>query len=86
MFRVRESHYTAHSGGEGGRQMLTLADKGGKGFWLLMISLKKLIKIAKYIGFSQTHLNQVFFYKILLFMKTMSLIILNKITRQKERG
>ena len=47
----------ADKGGREVRQMLTLADKGGEGFWLLMISLTKLLKITKYIGFSQTHLD-----------------------------
>ena len=32
-------------GGRGVRQMLTLADKGGRGFWLLMISLTKIFSI-----------------------------------------
>ena len=36
----------ADKGGMGVRQMLTLADKGWRGFWLIMISLKKLLKIT----------------------------------------
>ena len=41
----------ADKGGVGVRQMLTLADKGEKGFWLLIISLTKCLKITKYIVF-----------------------------------
>ena len=39
-------------GGGRVRQMLTMADKGGRGFWLLMISLIKLLKKTNHIGFS----------------------------------
>ena len=42
----------ADKGGTGVRQMMTLADKGGRGMLLLMISLTKLLKFTKHIGFS----------------------------------
>ena len=37
------------------RQMLTLADEGGRGVWLMLISLTECIKIAKTIKLYQTH-------------------------------